>query len=288
MLPTERNLSDSLLYMQQQNRVFLDPASREIMKWITRDPGERAVHDMFTRLFPQGCGGGADSQQLGLFLDVGSNAGFYSMVAASYGCQVLSFDPQKACADLVRRNYCLNGAYPVVARDLVAVINAPVSDVPTTLNLSVPARCEGVFFLPTGPGATAKQTVPTTETYQRTSVSLDGLLLNETSLEVYMIKIDTEGYEMAVLKSLKGMLAARRVRHIMIEVTPLFWARDNVPRTDIYSTFLPLLGYGCKIQRVLDMVANSTALLDSEDKLREYLVQRDFVQEDLLVSCPRA
>jgi FkbM family methyltransferase len=288
LLPA-RNMSDALLYMEGRIPLVLDPASKGIMAWITGNEGERAVHDVFTRLFSEGCapaGAAAGGKAPGLFLDVGANAGFYSLIAAAYGCQVLAFDPQKVCSDLVRRNFCLNPGLPGVAGRRVAVVNAPVSDVATTLNLSVPAACEGVFFVPWKNDTPPR--VPVAETYQRASVSLDGLLLKETSAEVFVLKIDTEGYELPVMKSISGLLAARRVRHILVEVTPVFWTRDGVPRADIYAAFLPLLGYGCRIQRVLDIAANSTALLDTAEKLREYLVVRDYIQEDVLVTCPPA
>jgi hypothetical protein len=95
--------------------------------------------------------------------------------------------------------------------------------------------------------------VPTTETYQHTTVSLDGLLLNSTSLPVYTIRIDTDGYKMAVLTSLEGTLTARRVRHIIIEVTPppLLGTQQHASHGELH--LLPLLGYG----RVLDVVASS-------------------------------
>jgi hypothetical protein len=57
----------------------------------------------------------------------------------------------------------------------------------------------------------------------------------------------------------------------------------------VYAEFLKILKLNCTIQRALDVKFERPdvwTLLDTEQKLRQYLVVRDFVQEDLLVSCP--
>jgi hypothetical protein len=57
----------------------------------------------------------------------------------------------------------------------------------------------------------------------------------------------------------------------------------------VYAEFSALLKRNCTIQRVLDVdlqKPNIETLLDTQQKLRQYLVNAVFVQEDLLVSCP--
>lgn len=244
-----------------------------------------------------------------VFVDVGANAGFYSVLAAAYGCQVVAFDPQPACAQLLECNMCLNAHYASMASGAhgVALVSRPVSDVAgVSISMTVSGTaaqpiCDGQFSVyqhqsaavastSASGNATAAAAAPAA-TFNTTAVSLDDLLL-DSHLHLHVVKIDTEGYELSVLKSMRQLLATKRVAYILVEVTPLFWARDGLAREDVYNEFSGLLRLHCTIQRAMDVNfsddKNIATLLDTEEKLREYLVLREFVQEDLLVSCPGA
>jgi FkbM family methyltransferase len=234
---------------------------------------------------------------------VGANAGFYSLLAAANGCQVVAFDPQPACVQIVTINMCLNAHFPVMASgDSVAIVDRPVSDVKADIKMVATsdaagqAVCNGQFSVDqqhkaatkttTAPSASLPATAGTS--FTKRTVSLDDVLL-DSQLQLHLVKIDTEGFELPVLRSMRKLLAAGRVAYLMVEVTPLFWARDGLPREDVYAEFLMIMKLNCTIQRALDVNFERPdvgALLDTEQKLREYLVVRDFVQEDLLVSCP--
>jgi FkbM family methyltransferase len=248
----------------------MDARSQEIMHWITTDGGERKVHQLLGELFRAGC-----SATPQMFVDVGSNAGFYSLLAAAYGCQVLLFDPQPSCIKLVQSNLCLNQGLQAIKDGLVTMINQPVSDVTVATNLTLPSSCQGTFALrPAGARKLQHLTQP---------VSLDAVLF-ESGVQLYVVKIDTEGFELSVLRSMKKLLAARRVQHLVVEVTPLFWKRDGIDRVEVYHEFEPFLAMGCTIQRVLDVDFDASApqhVLGTTAELRAYLVERDFVQVSL-------
>lgn len=237
-----------------------------------------------------------------MFVDVGSNAGVYSTVALAHGCQVLAFDPQPACAQLIKKNMCLNAHYPSMANGAgVAVVNRPVSDVPSEISMMISGPvsqpwCDGKFSVDMQHKSAVDVSTDGAKgaTFVKKTVSLDDLLLNST-LQLYLVKIDTEGFELSVLRSMRKLLAGKRVAYMMVEVTPVFWARDGLAREDVYKEFSALLKLGCAIQRALDVNFASKSwfrgpdpLLNTQDKLKEYLVDREFVQEDLLVSCPTA
>jgi FkbM family methyltransferase len=315
--------------------LHMDAGSKTIMNWITSvSPDEKKVHELFRYLFKSGC-----QQRNKLFVDVGANAGFYSLVAGVYGCQVLMFDPQPLCVDLIQQNLCLNEkSYLVFAEGMVAIVGRPVADLRRNISMSALPACEGTFSVDTqaktaktysssdtsatggdsdpslvpGFGSSTRNTV-----FFRETVSLDDLLLtrggpgigaadsssadgvsDELPVELHVVKIDTEGYEVPVLRSMKKLLAAKKLHHIVVEVTPLFWARDGVERETVYIEFLPFLAAGCSIQRVLDVRleaetgdgsgvtgVTSSHQLDTPAKLHEYLVKRQFVQEDLYINC---
>jgi FkbM family methyltransferase len=269
--------------------------SSEIMGWILGNGGEAAVHRLLDYLFRRECLAANTTARAnvvpgGVFVDVGANAGYYSMLALTHGCQSLMFDPQAACAALIQQNVCLNERYATRDGALGAVlINNPVSDQHVNLSLAEVAgelKCIGTFSV----DVLQKQAQGSAKRITRETVVLDDLLLNST-LQLKVVKVDTEGAEVQVVRSMRRLLQTKRIRHLVVEVTPLFWKRDGIPRETVYQEFLPLLTLGCSMGRVVDLdlsqaevVMNSP--LDTAEKLRQYLVVRDYVQEDLYIRCP--
>ena len=298
----EGKVVQTLQYAEPGGKLLhLDMQSKTIMNWITSvSPDEKKVHELFRYLFKSGCAQGK------VFVDVGANAGFYSLVAGVYGCQVLLFDPQPLCVDLIRQNLCMNQQYPVIAEGKVAIVGRPVADVAKNISMTGIGVCEGTFSVDKqAKQASSSLVTPAAgagsgKVFFRETVSLDDMLLglHNGGLELHVIKVDTEGYEVPVLRSMKKLLAAKKLHHIVVEVTPLFWARDGVERESVYTEFLPFFAAGCSIQRVLDVkftlgntsgdpsvTSSSDTLLDTAEKLHEYLVKREFVQEDLYINC---
>jgi FkbM family methyltransferase len=205
------------------------------------------------------------------------------------------FDPQPACVELIQHQLCLNSHYPIIGSGLgVGVINRPVSEEKKSLILAewdqggFSGKCQGSYSV----DVQSKQTATPATKFIRDTIVLDDLLM-DTNLHLTVVKIDTEGFEMQVLRSMRRLLQAKRVSHMVVEVTPVFWKRDGIAREAVYQEFEPLLGLGCQMGRVLDVnLAGAVPViqnpLDTPEKLKEYLVQRDFVQEDLYVKCPDA
>lgn len=59
-------------------------------------------------------------------------------------------------------------------------------------------------------------------------VTVDHLLFERIGQEVDLVKIDVEGWEPAVLRSMRSLLATCRVRHILLEVSPEFGILSDV------------------------------------------------------------
>ena len=265
---------DVIFHQQNERALFLEKDSSAILDWIRGNPGEQAVHKHFQRILPE-CEPGD------LFLDIGANAGFYGLYAASFGCDVFFFDPQPACGSLLERNICLNeGRFPRSGK--TALVARPVSDRNERITMKASLWCEGTFSV-------AKETVSIPAnisevsnedaTFTTSTVSIDDLL-HPSKNRILAIKVDTEGYELSVLRSLQKLISVKRVKFFVIEVSPAFWNRDGVSRVDVFDVFVPFLALGCSIRGL-----HPTQVLDSIDKLRSYFVDKDFVQEDVAVSC---
>jgi FkbM family methyltransferase len=129
-----------------------------------------------------------------LFLDVGTNVGFYSFNMAVAGFRVASFEPLEYNAELVRASIKLNGLADKVTLFKTAVAAAPAPPMcvlPAKLHsgnqgngMLVPAaQCDSAKHL------TSREIVPV----QRIDGLLAGSRLAGACIDV--IKVDIEGYE---------------------------------------------------------------------------------------------
>ena len=140
------------------------------------------------------------------FLDVGANIGYFSLIAGKKCSQgkVLSFEPDPTNYNLLRSNIALNGLNNILP-----------------YNLALSDRNENLYFSTMGfdqnLGArfTAKETatlkqhsLPQAKTpTQIKAIAFDNFLPNE---KIDIIKIDVEGFELNVLRGMKGMLSQQQ------------------------------------------------------------------------------
>lgn len=279
----QQGLSTSLLYVEPGDvdvQLTLTQDSDDIMAWIAKNSvGERKVHELFRSIFRAGCPSNA------LFVDVGANAGFYGLLAAAYGCQVVLFEPQPLCVNLIQRNFCLNRRYPAIRERDINVIGRPVSVDTRPLAMSLPPLCRGSFSVVSGlPGVAGPRTNITVQ-----PVSLDNIFV-DSGADIFALKVDTEGFELSVLRTLRGMIAARRVQHMIIEVSPSVFVKDNIAtREQVYAEFERFMDMQCTVQRVLVMSDGDAAAAKrfaSKDELKSFLVHENFSIEDVYVHCP--
>jgi FkbM family methyltransferase len=247
--------------------IVLARDSEQIMNWIRGDPGEIAVHKLFRELFMRHCSEGYT------FVDVGANAGFYCMLAVYHGCRCVAIDPQPSCTSLVRRNACLNfGA----SMDSVAVIEGYVDSKNSHAMLSFPQHCEGTFAILNS----------TMHVINVNSVVLDDLLLS-ADLGQFIVKVDTEGYELHALGSMRQLIEHGRVQNMIVEVTPLFWERHgHTSRLEVFAEIYYWFKHGCKVRRIHGPGGRDITL-ESVELLRWYLMEYEFVQEDLHIDCTK-
>ena len=140
-----------------------------------------------------------------VFFDVGASYGLHSLKLLAHGVRVVSFEPNSDCHPFFVESCRLNGVRPDVRLTAIGRTAG-------TTTLVVPA---GRTYL----GSTAAETVERwgdeTElaTYQVPETTLDQIAQDET-LAPDLIKIDTEGSELAVLEG--GQRILQRARPLLV------------------------------------------------------------------------
>eukprot|EP01096_Ripella_sp_DP13-Kostka_P002005 TRINITY_DN1262_c0_g1_i1.p1 TRINITY_DN1262_c0_g1~~TRINITY_DN1262_c0_g1_i1.p1 ORF type:complete len:485 (+),score=218.00 TRINITY_DN1262_c0_g1_i1:75-1529(+) len=171
-------------------------------------------------------------------MDVGANAGFYGLLSASFGHDVISIEPQPHCNQWIGMSVLANGY-----GHRYKLINALASDNPS-LKATIPARtgCWGTW-----PRTTKAQEQVSEQIFGANlpdvvvpSIGLDELLLNTNKI-VHFMKIDVEGHEGEVILSAKKLIKQRRVLNIFVELGFVMWAEAGVARKDVLDVMLDLM-----------------------------------------------
>ena len=138
------------------------------------------------------------------FIDVGSNIGSYSVLAAvETGSKVYSFEPSKKAFDYQKKNIDINGI-----QNKVKLFNCGLS-----------SKEEVVSFtkeLDTINRVSTEKTKVSTETLK--FYSFDSIIEVDTNS---LMKIDVEGYESEVLLGMKKALNSKFLKAIIIELNGL-------------------------------------------------------------------
>ena len=165
-------------------------------------------------------------------IDVGGNIGLQSIrmsQAVGENGRVYSFEPLIYLQEKFKKNIVLNRVYNVTLMPLA------LSDTESTAEFTIDPNGDnqGTFSLAdTGPGA-EKQLV---------DVKIADSLLELVALQaLHLVKIDVEGFELQVLRGMKGLLQKHKPRLIFEYDTPL-WARTGQDIKTCYQ-FLSDMGY---------------------------------------------
>jgi FkbM family methyltransferase len=139
-----------------------------------------------------------------LFVDVGANVGTYSVLAAKVsGARVIAFEPIPSAADALRDNVALNaiGSLVEVRRACAGASRGAVQmttgEDTTNHVVETPGDLAGTMTVPVEP--------------------LDEVL---RGLAPLLIKLDVEGYELAVFRGASSVLASPELRAVLLEINP--------------------------------------------------------------------
>ena len=152
----------------------------------------------------------------GLVIDIGSNTGFYALLAASASARntVLAFEPMAEIVERARRNVCRNGLSGRVLLRQVAL-----SDRDGLAEFYVPPDVHGVVETSASLRRDFKGEPGTI--LPVASHRLDRVLLRSrwAARPISLIKIDVEGHEAAVLNGARWTIRLRRPV-LFVEVLP--------------------------------------------------------------------
>jgi FkbM family methyltransferase len=129
-------------------------------------------------------------------IDIGANHGFYSLYAASQGARVYAFEPQRDTFELLCQNIRRNGL-----QERITPIPCAVAAEAGHTMLSVVAQLAGGMSS-IEPAFVHASGARVLETYPVASIDLPGFLVNEAIDAVRCLKLDCEGSELAILRSL--------------------------------------------------------------------------------------
>jgi FkbM family methyltransferase len=150
------------------------------------------------------------------FLDIGANAGFYSLfVAASAGAntRILAVEPQPVMRDRLAFNIAAN-----TMQDQITIIDKAVSDIPGEAAFHISARNRGMSGL--------LETLDEAETILVPTTSLDALIASSGWKHVDALKIDIEGAEDRALPSLFKLPSSLWPQMILMETRAENWGVD--------------------------------------------------------------
>ncbi len=168
------------------------------------------------------------------FLDVGANAGYYSLLAADLGgtgAKVFAFEPNPTLVGLLLASADLHPA-TIVVSPLACGATAGAAQ----LRLSHEPGNSGLSTL-------RDDVLPATvQTLTVAVVTLDGFC-EERGIRPEVIKVDVEGNELSVLQGASGLLAAKVPRFVICEHVP-----DRIGMEDPLQ-FMAAMGY---VARSLD------------------------------------
>ncbi|MDR1741412.1 MAG: FkbM family methyltransferase [Synergistaceae bacterium] len=169
-----------------------------------------------------------------VLLDVGANTGSFSLLPCVVpGLSVVAFEPQRRCWEILNSNIRLNGI-----EKSVRALRLALSDRSGSTQIKTPrdALASGLATLGEKPLRFSDWVVEDVPV-STLDAEVDGLALERVDL----IKIDTEGHELFVLRGAKETL--RRFRPLVVaEVWPVNTAQNGYD-SDMILSYMSSLGY---------------------------------------------
>lgn len=190
----------------------------------------------------------------GIVVDVGANRGYYTLLAASYGHDVLAFEPQPHCNALLSAAVLLSGlACHVDVRGSFAS-----DDKGADMNVLRRTGCTGTFPNDDHDGWASGFRKPLRELAGADDVvRVFGERIDEAivapEVNVRLMKIDAEGHEASALQSARSLLRQSRVDNLLIEFNvPMLkrqaqgWGTMKKKTIESISWLMNDLGYKAK------------------------------------------
>jgi len=215
-----------------------------VPNWLNRQANEKLIIQSMHEVANNAkCLEKGPMDQRPLFLDVGANEGYFTLLPIAYGCRAMTFDGQPQCIRKLHLSLALNYHLPGEA----TIYNNIVMDsAGQTLEVSeltcggrVSARGENGAFVEPG-------TRPGGGKIRVSSVVLDDMVPAGQIVEG--MHLDTEGVEPLILESGKSLFSEGRVKHLFIEFSPMWYRVAHFANRveSIFTTYLNPNTYECR------------------------------------------
>jgi FkbM family methyltransferase len=170
-----------------------------------------------------------------LFLDCGANIGWYSVLACVLGADVIAAEPLPRNADLLALNLETNAPPPQHghAPQSTRIIRGALGERPGTAVLELSATNQGDHRLTANPGGTTKATV------EVPVVTVDSIVEGRVP---DIIKIDTQGSEVAILRGGRSAWNATPPPVLVIEFWPYGLQHCGAHHDDLLAMLDELIG----------------------------------------------
>jgi FkbM family methyltransferase len=165
-------------------------------------------------------------------VDVGANHGMFSLEAALLvGCEGLvhAFEPTPSTRALLERNLASNGLAQV--KVFSSALGASIG----SARLRVHRELSGLNTLAARDVTWNRRTIRADEIIEVPVTTLDRHADNEKLERIAFLKIDVEGFELGVLRGARGLLQARRVERILLEIGDMTCATAGVAPLEILA-----------------------------------------------------
>ncbi len=160
------------------------------------------AEDFFARFLPR-------MSEKHIVLDIGANTGQFAVPLASLGHTVISFEPSQSTCDVLRKN--LENAN---VANQVEVHCAPAAKIVETLLFHADPVSSASGLISREEAEVLKRSGRGSEVTMKTSVTVD---LSVGDRDVFLLKTDTQGYEMSVLEGATQVLKKGNVKFLLIE-----------------------------------------------------------------------
>jgi FkbM family methyltransferase len=196
----------ALLCTTNYNKMFVDTRDLLIAPWLlVHGEWEPEETELVKKLIKPG----------DIFVDVGANLGYYSLIAARTGAShVYAFEAQPSTYELLGKNVIINWMTKFITYENLAVYNH-TTDLEFFVRNHYPGNSSLGF---TAPDQLEKWFDSTTAVKVH-AVSLDDYFAEKPG-KIDLIKVDVEGAEPAVFEGARRMLARNRDIKILCEWSP--------------------------------------------------------------------
>jgi FkbM family methyltransferase len=223
------------------------------INWIQTQRGEQFVTSVF--MLALGDGDWVHDDRA-VVLDIGANAGFYGLLSASLGYQTVLFDPQPQCASRILLALRANGFL-----ERARVVVHPVSNaIGGSIRVSNASVCEGRFPINEIENNGKIAAEHSGSAFDVATVSVRDVLGPQVDWQIMVVKVDTEGHELYVLRDLLPFFRTKQISHAVVELSPRMWRLIGVQPRDVAAVLLEIAECGYRGRTMEHAFASGEAL----------------------------